>query len=386
MSTKSLHLLWLTENYYPSKGGMAESCDRIVHHLRQAGMQIDVLHLSQRHTRFQSEQVQGGQNLVFPLEEDVAHTLNVVWNYLSQTSDKHHWTQLVAFGGYLPILGAPILASWLQLPLVTLIRGNDLDAAIFYPRRREILKDALLQSARVCAVSQDKVFKINRLYPSVKMVYTPNGIDLANWQLLASDQMKAEAWRSEHVKAERRVIGLFGHLKAKKGILFFLKALGLSGWAEQSHLLFVGELNEEVAEFLEDYQDRFHYTQYGFMERFSLLPYYAACDVVAIPSFYDGLPNVLLEAGGLGVPFLASRVAGMADVLEDQTHGFLFQAGDLKDCARAIYEFYQNDEKRLQKMGENCQQLIQKNLNHQLETERYWQVFQEVQAEHQPSV
>ena len=26
-----------------------------------------------------------------------------------------------------------------------------------------------------------------------------------------------------------------------------------------------------------------------------------ACDLVAIPSFYDGLPNVLLEAAALGV-------------------------------------------------------------------------------------
>jgi hypothetical protein len=46
----SFRVLWITQNYPPSKGGMSESCDRIVYNLRQSGLVIDVLHLFERAT------------------------------------------------------------------------------------------------------------------------------------------------------------------------------------------------------------------------------------------------------------------------------------------------------------------------------------------------
>ncbi|MDX2306261.1 MAG: glycosyltransferase family 4 protein [Microscillaceae bacterium] len=372
----NFHLLWITENYFPSKGGMAESCDRIVYHLRQRGVTVDVLYFSQRATRIQHEIVQGGKTLTFPIEEEMAHSFNLAWNFLENYEEKTRFTHLVAFGGFAPLVCSPIYAAWLDLPLITLIRGNDFDAGIFYPRRRAILQDALQSSACVCSVSKDKIWKINRLYPQVNTAYTPNGIDLDNWHLLASDRQRAHEWRNENVEPGRRVIGLFGQLKAKKGVQFFLRALGISAWAPQAHLLFIGDLNEEIEDFLKDYQEHFSYSQYEFMDRFSLLPYYAVCDVIAIPSYYDGLPNVLMEAGALGIPFIASKVAGMADVLEDQKHGFLFQPGDTKDCARAIHEFFQANELVLKDMGNQCYLTIKTQLSHTQECDRYLEVFE----------
>ena len=55
-----------------------------------------------------------------------------------------------------------------------------------------------------------------------------------------------------------------------------------------------------------------------------------------LPSFYDGLPNVLVEAAALGVPLLASRAGGMADVLEDGRTALLFEPGDEAGCSWAL--------------------------------------------------
>ena len=41
-------VLWLTGHYPPSRGGMAQSCDRIVRGLRAAGAEVDVAHLTRR--------------------------------------------------------------------------------------------------------------------------------------------------------------------------------------------------------------------------------------------------------------------------------------------------------------------------------------------------
>ena len=140
-------------------------------------------------------------------------------------------------------------------------------------------------------------------------------------------------------------------------------------------------MTNEVQEFIEANSELLHYTHYQFMERFALLPYYAACDVVSIPSYYDGLPNVMMEAGGLGVPFIASGVAGMADFLEDGQHGFLFKPGNMEQCREAIRKMFALTTTDLKQMGLNCQEMVKSQLDYKLETKRYAQVFRETLPE-----
>ena len=54
---------------------------------------------------------------------------------------------MVAFGGFVPLLAAPTYAAWLNVPLVTLLRGNDFDLGLFTPGRRAILCEALERAA-----------------------------------------------------------------------------------------------------------------------------------------------------------------------------------------------------------------------------------------------
>lgn len=378
MSVAAMRVLWVSENYYPSRGGMAESCDRIVYNLRQSGLEIDIIHLYARAKHFREVEEQGGLTFIFPQEDDLAHTLNRVWNFLESRAKKYTYTHLVAFGGYLPLTAAPLYAAWLSLPLITCIRGNDFDTAIFYPQRRAVLQDALLASQMVCSVSQDKIFKINQLYPEVRTQYVPNGIDLENWGLLASDEEKAARIKKEISPEAKPILGIFGQLKAKKGVVFFLKALSRAGLHTQVHVLFVGDLSPDVDEMLQNHPGHFTYSHLGFMERYALLPYYAACSLIAIPSFYDGLPNVLLEAGGLGIPIMASRVAGMADVLEDKKTGLLFDAGDLDDAAQTLREWKNMSQEERTSLGQSLQKLVREEYTHTLESMRYLNIFQNI--------
>ena len=75
---------------------------------------------------------------------------------------------------------------------------------------------------------------------------------------------------------------------------------------------------------------------FPFLDRYELLAVYAACDLVALPSFYDGLPNVALEAAALGIPLLASDAGGLADLVDDEI-GFRFPAGDAHGCRAAVH-------------------------------------------------
>jgi glycosyltransferase involved in cell wall biosynthesis len=62
---------------------------------------------------------------------------------------------------------------------------------------------------------------------------------------------------------------------------------------------------------------------------------YKACDFVALPSHFDGMPNVLLEAMALGVVPIVSDAGAMGEIVEDGLTGFVFPADDRRGAAEA---------------------------------------------------
>lgn len=367
-----LRALWLTERFPPSGGGMAESCDRIVRSLRELGVVVDVAHLTSRTTEWRTSEQAGGRLLACPLDDDPAHALGVLWARLAEAERYSH---VVAFGGVLPLLAGPMYAAWLDVPHVALVRGNDFDVGMFSPPRRAMLAEAFERSACVCAVTREKADRIAALHPDTTVAWTPNGIDHGRWAPAPSDHRRAAAWRAEHVQQGRRVIGLFGQLKRKKGGMLLLDALMRSGRRDRLHVLLGGWLEPEMQTFLDARRDDIDFTIVPFMDRYELLPLFLACDLVALPSFYDGMPNVMAEAAALGVPLVASRTGGMADFLADREHAFTFSPGDLEGCALALRAAADAPAEGLARMGRACRALAQSELDHRREALRYTSVL-----------
>jgi glycosyltransferase involved in cell wall biosynthesis len=364
---------------------MAESCDRIVRSLRAHGVTVDVGHLVRRlgaTPRF--EQQHRGRYWAWPVEDDPAHALNLAWNALERDHPAA-LTHVVAFGGYLPLLAGPVFAAWLGVPLVTLIRGNDFDANLFTPRRRDVLADALSRAALVCAVAQDKVDRIAALHPGRRMVRVPNGIDLERYAPLPSDRERAAAWRAGHVSEGRRVLGLFGQLKRKKGGAFFLDALRRSGRADDVHVLLSGWLDPDMEAWLAEHGAGISFTVEPFADRYDLIHRFLACDAVVLPSFYDGMPNVMVEAAALGVPVMAARVGGMADWLEDDRTGLVFEPGDPSGCAWAIERAVAWPAQRLAALGAAARGLAERELDQHVEAARYAELLRETLPAQEPT-
>ena len=372
-------LLWLTENFFPQRGGMSQSCDRLVSGLRRLGWSIDLVHMSPRWSELQASRKLGGVNLRVPIGADVSHALNALWCDLPHYGHDAY-EGIVAFGGSLPMIAAPIFAAWMGKPLITLIRGNDFDAAVFDPKRSATLERALRASARVVSVSGDKVEKIKRLWPEVSVEWVANGIDLETWEPIHSDYARAGSLRREWLgDGERTVLGFFGHIKHKKGGEYFTRALKRSGLSGRSSLLMFGEVEPTLERALAA-DEELHVHAHPFADRYELMPYYLACDYVCIPSYYDGMPNVMLEAAALGVPLLASRAGGMADVLIDERHGFLFEPGQVNSCATAIKRAFAADVAQRDAMSESCRQLVRDELTVERELARFHEIIRGVIA------
>lgn len=62
----------------------------------------------------------------------------------------------------------------------------------------------------------------------------------------------------------------------------------------------------------------------------------AEADLFVLPSFAEGLPVVLMEAMASGLPVIATNIAGIPELVEDNVTGRLVEAGDERQLARAM--------------------------------------------------
>ncbi|TDC44744.1 glycosyltransferase [Actinomadura sp. KC345] len=367
-------VLWITEHYPPSRGGMSQSCDRIVRGLRASGVEVDVAHLTRRARPWGVTREHGGRLLSAPLGDDHEHALRRLWTAVT-AENLTGYSHVVAFGGTYAMLAAPVLSALLEAPLITLLRGNDIDVGAFSMRRRGVLADALRASSRVCVVARSHAPLVSALAPGAAVAHVANSVDAGQWRILPSERERGRAWRERNVRPGRRTIGLIGQLKVKKGVGFFLDALAASGHAEAFHLLLVGEVEESVTERLAG--SGVPHSSMPFLERYDLPAVYASCDLVALPSFYDGMPNVALEAAALGVPLIASDAGGLADVADDEI-GFAFPAGDAHACRSAIDRAARAGDEELAKLGAAGAERIGRDFTPAAETAGYLAVLDAV--------
>ena len=80
--------------------------------------------------------------------------------------------------------------------------------------------------------------------------------------------------------------------------------------------------------------DRLHFE--GFVAHERLPAVLAHADLLVLPSLYEELGTVLLEAMQAGLPIVASKTGGILDVIEDGVTGLLVPPGDPEAFARAI--------------------------------------------------
>ena len=75
-------------------------------------------------------------------------------------------------------------------------------------------------------------------------------------------------------------------------------------------------------------------------------PFYEAADCVVLPSYHEGMSNVLLEGAASGRPLITSDIPGCREAVEDGVSGYLCPAKD----ADALYEAM----RRFVELPENC--------------------------------
>jgi len=106
----------------------------------------------------------------------------------------------------------------------------------------------------------------------------------------------------------------------------------------------------------------------------------AAADLLVLPSFYEGLPNVVLEAMCLGKPVVATAAPGTTEVVVNDLTGLLVPVGDCPGLAQAI-RLVLEDPARAARMGEAGRARVESDFRLDAMIERFGALYERLARE-----
>lgn len=148
-------------------------------------------------------------------------------------------------------------------------------------------------------------------------------------------------------RARPRIICV-ARLSPEKGHLGLLEALAIvQTFGVEADVTFVGEGAERsrVERKIQTLGLK-NVTLKGRLDEESTLQEIANSDILVLPSFMEGLPVVLMEAMAIGIPVVATRVAGIPELVSDGQDGLLFCPADWADLARKLLLLLRNGDLR----------------------------------------
>ena len=107
----------------------------------------------------------------------------------------------------------------------------------------------------------------------------------------------------------------------------------------------------------------------------SIVNVYRRADAVALPSLFEGLPNVVCEAMACGRPILMSNVCDAGNLVHNGRNGFLFDPSSPEDIARAIQEFAALSTAQRESMGRRGRQMAERMFDPATVAARYAEIL-----------
>jgi len=178
-----------------------------------------------------------------------------------------------------------------------------------------------------------------RLAPARRHEIVYSGMEIPS--LENQSKKRAEVRRRYLIDDKAPVVGWVGRLAPQKGPRDFLKVLGyLLERMPSARALWVGDgpLRSEIDREVRSLAgwDRVHFT--GRIAPSEIPGHLAAMDVLALTSFWEGLPRVAVQAALAGLPVVAYDVEGASEVVRSGETGFLVPVGDRRGLAERVAE------------------------------------------------
>jgi len=169
-------------------------------------------------------------------------------------------------------------------------------------------------------------------------IVIPNGIDLKKF----NKKVDGSEIRSKLVHGNKKVVLYIGRLSREKHLEVLLKAIK---YLDKDYVLIVGGTGPLMSHYIElsnrlGLSDKIKFV--GFVDDKKLPEYYAASDIVCLPSTFETQGIVMLEAMATGKPVVGANKLALEEIIKNGKNGEKFKPGSVTDCARKIEKVINN--------------------------------------------
>ncbi len=187
-----------------------------------------------------------------------------------------------------------------------------------------------------------------------------NGIDLDYFSPVSYDSQKL---RNQYgISSDDFVYGFMGRLVGDKGVNELIEAfVSLSQEDDSLKLLLIGDyetaldpLKKETINIIENHPK---IIPTGYQK--DIRSFLMMMDVFVFPTYREGLPVSLMEAGAMGIPIISSDISGCNEIVDDQINGLLIQPKSVK-ALRESMNLIRKDTSLYQKIAAQSRVQIEK--------------------------
>jgi glycosyltransferase involved in cell wall biosynthesis len=171
-------------------------------------------------------------------------------------------------------------------------------------------------------------------------------------------------------------IGFIGRFSKEKGIMNLVNALPILFKTTNSiEVILIGggslfyEIKEKIRQ--NGYATRVHFS--GWISHDKLPDCLSELKLLVLPSYTEGLPNVILEAMACYTPVLSTPVGSIPDVIADGDTGFIMKNNSPECIAENIIRALNFPE--LDRIVSNARRLIERKYSYKAAAERYRQLL-----------
>jgi len=191
-----------------------------------------------------------------------------------------------------------------------------------------------------------------------------NGIDTSFFSPeQVSDDQKSLLKQQLKIKDTDFVFVFVGRLVGDKGINELIKAFSALNKQEnqqRSKLLLVGPLEQELdplyPETLNEIENNPDIVSVGFQK--DVRPYFAISDALVFPSYREGFPNVVMQAGAMELPSIVSDINGCNEIIVENENGVIVPVKD-SESLREEMEKMILDKDYYQTLKKNARPMIE---------------------------
>ncbi|WP_281774507.1 glycosyltransferase family 4 protein [Methanobacterium formicicum] len=160
-------------------------------------------------------------------------------------------------------------------------------------------------------------------------------------------------------------VGYLGHLSQLKGVMNFVESIPLIVTKKNKIKFLIGgegPLKEKIDEYIckKKLEDRVELV--GWLEREEIPSFLNKLKLIVIPSYTEGLPNVLIESMACGTPVLTTPVGAIKDIITDGYNGFIIQNNSPLYIAENIISILKNP--KILEISKNSYNFIEKEYSY----------------------